>query len=79
MRALAVNRDQGCGTRPQTESLDSRGFDSSRFLALRGGDSEAHGESPGHVESAALTLRTLGSRVDRRTLGPPLIYYIIML
>ena len=62
------------GTRsPPTKSLDFRGFDSSRLLILRDGNSlmsiEFYRGSPGKFDSRTLNRKTL-SRWTGRTTGP---------
>ena len=55
-------------TNPPTKSLDFRGFDSSKLLILKGGNSHVHQfyrESPGKFDSRTLSRETLSRWTGR--------------
>ena len=49
-----------------TTILDFRGFDSNIILSLRGGNSQAHREFPGNLESTNLSREILSREIGRK-------------
>ena len=50
---------------PRNKNLGFEALDSSRLLDLRGGNSQAHRDSPRDLESTSLGLRILSLRIGR--------------